>query len=187
MMTALVWLKHRSWKRRVGCETQWAGVYQKGRWSWMTEGHGAEMEDGHWKRSIWLGVPGLLLWGWVRTLTVALIKPLCYTCLSFPSNKSPYMEGEIWHVLRALRNLGLKRHFLKFKNKTKHFSFYLELWFCGELKEVNYSLAAHSPLASEDLKPSAEELHWHLGNFIANTLFCGEGVEKVHTGSWRAS
>lgn len=93
----------------------------------MTEGHKAEMEDGHWKGSIWLGVLGLLLWGWLRTRTVPLVKPLCYTCLSFLSKKSPYMEGEIGHVLRALSNLGLKRHFFNLKIKRKHFSFYLGL------------------------------------------------------------
>lgn len=40
-----------------------------------------------------------------------------------PSNKSLYMEGEVRHVLRALRNLGLKRHFfyLKMKQSTSYF------------------------------------------------------------------
>lgn len=78
------------------------------------------------KASIW----GLLSWGQLRTRTVPLVKPLCYTCLSFPSNKSPYMEGEIGHVLRTLSNLGLKRHFLnlKIKQSTSHF-----IWGCDSV------------------------------------------------------
>lgn len=72
-----------------------------------------------------IGGSGSFLVGSAEDMNCSLVKPLCYTRLFLPSNKSPYMEGEIGRVLRTLSNLGLKRHFLKFKNKTKHFSFHL--------------------------------------------------------------
>lgn len=45
------------------------------------------------------------------------------SCLSFPSNKNPYVVGLIGPILKALRNLGLKRHlfYLKIKQSTLHF------------------------------------------------------------------
>lgn len=48
------------------------------------------------------------------------------------------------------------------------------------MKAGNCSLAADSPPTSEDLKPSAGDLHGHLGNFISNTLFWGRGGEDTH-------
>jgi len=76
------------------------------------------------EEAVRLGILGLfLLWGLMRTLVVLMIKSLYCTRLSFSSNKSPYKEGEILCILRALRNLGLKRHFfyLKIKQSTSYF------------------------------------------------------------------
>ena len=73
------------------------------------------------EEAVRLGILGLfLLRGLMRTLVILMIKSLYCTRLSFSSNKSPYKEGEILCVLRALRNLGLKRHFfyLKMKQST---------------------------------------------------------------------
>lgn len=58
------------------------------------EGHEGETEmDIALEASIRWGL--LLLQGLLRTLPVPSVKPLCCACLSFPSSKSPYMEGEI--------------------------------------------------------------------------------------------
>lgn len=64
------------------------------------------------------------------------------------------------------------------------------------MKEVNYSLAANSPPASDDLKPSGKELGRHPGNVTSNTffLFGGGGggaagvthvIQPPERASWR--
>lgn len=70
----------------------------------MVEGQEAEMKPGRrcGRAPSW-GIPWRPAEGLLRTPTAALVQPLRGSHFSFPSNRSPYMEGEIGHVLSALR------------------------------------------------------------------------------------